>query len=229
MTTVRRYDPADFRLGRHVVHDERSRSFVSRETVDRSLWRDKAVRIYDPYPNPDQCHGECTFVAKAMQLNAVGNRVTGRVLKMDTVHKGYALATTLDPFPGTFLENGSGEDTGSSGLASAKAAILLGLGGEYRWQFNADEVIEQVMRGRVVSVGTRWDYNMFHQDHQGRITPGGGEAGGHQWVVRGYDRDRDWAMGRCWWGEYRDFWISRPHLQELLEDFGDAHVQDVIA
>ena len=82
------------------------------------------------------------------------------------------------------------------------------------------------MGGMCVSVGTRWDESMFTPDANGVIHPGGATAGGHQWTVRGYNAKRDMLMGRCWWGEFRDFWISRSDLAALLADNGDAHVQE---
>jgi hypothetical protein len=125
----------DIRLGRTIVHDPASRGFAMRATVDRSTWHSKTIRVYDPVPNPNQCHGECTFVAESVMFNAVGNRKSGVVLGMDTAHRGYSLATTLDPFAGSWTAP-TWDDTGSSGLAAAKAAQQLGLGGEYRWIFN---------------------------------------------------------------------------------------------
>lgn len=213
---------APFALGRHVNHDEQSKAFAVAATVDRSTWRDKAIRIYDPLPNPNQCHGECTGCAKSMQMNAVGNRVKGVVLKMDDAHKLYHLATTLDPWEGTWQP----DDTGSSGLAAAKAAQQLGLGGEYRWLFNlADGVVQAIMNGHVVNCGTNWYYDMFNQNSSGLVVPGGGIAGGHEWSARGYDLSSDRVLGRCWWGTFRDFWIKRTDLADLLADNGDAHIQ----
>lgn len=209
-------------LGRQLLHDERSRAFPMTAAVDRSTWRDRSVRLYDPLPNPNQTIGCCTGVAKCCQLNAIGNRVLGRVLDMPDAERIYSENTKIDPWPGEWPP----DDTGSSGLASAKAAQLLSLAGEYRWIFGgADEVIQNVVEGRVISVGTWWYADMFNRDRDGRITPTGGRAGGHQYVIRGYDVDRDWALGRCWWGQYRDFWITRSDLDSLLRDGGDAHFQ----
>lgn len=217
------YEQQDHRLGRNVVHDPRSRNFPRRVAVDKSAWHDKAIRLYDPLPNPNQPRGNCTGCAKAMQFNAIGNRKMGVVLNMVDADTIYSIATGLDPWQGQWPPT----DTGSSGLASAQAAQQLGHGGTYRWLFGgADEVIQTVMDGEVVSVGTRWEYDMFNQDADGRIHLGGGEAGGHQWIVRGYDASRDWALGRCWWGGFRDFWITRSDLNTLLSDNGDAHVQE---
>jgi hypothetical protein len=209
-------------LGRHKVHDPRSRDFALPTTVDRSTWRTKAIRVYDPSPNPNQPNGCCTAVAKCVQLNAAGNRKPGRVLNMDDAQRIYARETVIDPFPGTFPP----DDTGSDGLSSCKVAVEEGLGGEYLWLFGgADEVVQNVMAGRVVSVGTSWYWNMFNTDADGRVSVSGDLAGGHQWSVRGYSRSRDWVLGRCWWGTFRDFWIARSDLDALLRDGGDAHWQ----
>lgn len=218
----------DPRLGRQVVHDPRSRRFARRITIDKSTWHDKAIRIYDPSPNPNQPVGCCTGVDKCVSFNAIGNRRHGTVLTMDDALKVYSLATTLDPWDGQYPP----DDTGSSGLAAAKAAQQLGWGGEYRWHFGgADEIVQSLMgtpdeMPTTVSVGSWWHYDMFQRDSDGRVHVGGGLAGGHEYTIRGYDADRDWLLGRCWWGDFRDFWIARADLDALLADDGDALVQD---
>ncbi len=211
-------------LGRNKVHDPRSRAFAMPVSVDRSLWKDKTIRIYDPLPNPNQSVGCCTGVAKASQLNAVGNRVTGRVLNMTDAERMYSRNSQIDPWPGSWLP----EDTGSSGLASAKTAVEFGLAGAYSWLFGgADEVVQNVVEGRPISVGTWWYWSMFNRDFQNRVTIDDqeGQAGGHQYLIRGYDLSSDMVLGRCWWGEFRDFWMSRADLDRLLRDGGDAHFQ----
>lgn len=210
-------------LGRQLVHDPKSRSFPARVTIDKSTWKTKNIRIYDPSVNPNQCHGECTGCAKSMEFNSVGNRVAGTVLNMDTAHKLYRFATILDPFEGEWPP----DDTGSSGLAACKAAKQAGLGGAYRWLFGgADEVVQTIMAGRVVNIGTWWYNGMFSPNSANVIAPTGGQAGGHQYIARGYDLSRDHVIIRCWWGSYRDVRIKRTHLHELLMDGGDAHIQD---
>ena len=167
-----------------------------------------------------------------MQLNAVGNRVKGRVLAMADAHRCYARSTEIDPWEGTFTFDPAtgrtgGDDTGSSGLASCKAAQEQGLGGSYYWVFGgADAVVQNIMDGRVVSIGTWWTESMFDLDADGRVVPAGEIVGGHQYAARGYDARRDWVLCRCWWGDtFRDFWISREDLHRLLMDGGDAHWQ----
>lgn len=209
-------------LGRNKVHDERSRAFPMRGAVDRSTWRDKEIRLYDPWPNPNQTVGCCTGVAKCHQFNAVGNRKMGQVLDMEDAERIYSRNTEIDPWDGSWPPT----DTGSSGLASAKTAQEFGLGGEYRWLFGgADEVVQNIVEGRAISVGTWWYWDMFEQNGDGLVSVSGGQAGGHQWIARGYDASRDWVEGRCWWGSFRDFWITRTDLDNLLRDGGDAHWQ----
>lgn len=210
-------------LGRQLVHDPLSKGFPTRTAIDKSKWITKSIRIYDPRVNPNQCHSECTACAKAMEFNAAGNRVKGVVLDMDDAHQIYHLTTTLDPFEGEWPP----DDTGSSGLASAKAAQRLGLGGEYRHVFNgADEVVQLIQEGSVVSVGTWWYDDMFRPNAKGVIEPTGPQVGGHQYAAHGYDAKQDVVIIRCWWGHYRDVRIKREHLNELILDSGDAHVQD---
>jgi hypothetical protein len=213
------------KLGRQLVHDTRSRAFAIPTAIDRTTWRDRLVRLYEPVPNPNQRVGCCTGVAKCSQFNTLGNRKIGRVLRMSDAERIYSRNTEIDPWEGSWEP----DDTGSSGLASCKTAQEFGLGGEYWWEFRgADGVVQNVMEGRVLSVGTWWTADMFVPDAQGRVRPTGGLAGGHQYVIRGYDVDRDWLMGRCWWGSFRDFWIARTDLDDLLRDGGDAHWQRAI-
>lgn len=210
-------------LGRQLVHDPRSKAFPTKVAIDKDSWVDKKIRIYDPRVNPNQCHSECTGCAKAMEFNAVGNRVAGVVLDMDNAHEFYHNASLLDPWKGSWPP----DDTGSSGLAAAKAAQKLGYGGEYRHVFGAaDEVVQLIQMGRVVNVGTWWYEGMFKPTSTGIIAPTGDQVGGHQYIARGYMHKLDLVLIRCWWGKYRDVLIHREHLNELLLDGGDAHIQD---
>lgn len=224
---------SDPRLGRHVDHDERSRSFALVAGVDRSAWVDRRVRVYDPSPNPNQTVGNCTVCAKAVQLNAAGNRLAGVRLSMGWAMLAYGWETAHDEFPGQYPP----DDTGSSGLAACKTAQHLGAGGQYQWIFGgADEVVANVMTGKVVNVGTAWYDDMFTgwRSYYGLpvVRPGGGVAGGHEWAVRGYSVSSDRVLARCWWGEpdgsldvHKDFWVARGDLEDLLQDQGDAHWQ----
>lgn len=220
----------DRRLGRQQVHDPASRSFaMERSTIplapiDQTLWRDTAIRIYDPVPNPNQPVGCCTGCAKAMEFNSVGNRRKGVVLGLPWALDNYRSNTRIDPFPGIWEP----DDTGSSSLAACKSAQLSNDGGEYRFDFRgADGVVNGICADRrVQNLGTWWTEDMFYPDSQGRIEPTGARVGGHQYIARAYWEARDWVKLRCWWGTgYRDVWIRRDHLNDLILDGGDVHTQ----
>ncbi len=219
IVTVPQHDP---RLGRFQEHHDASRAFALLSTIDRSSWGDKAVRLYDPLPNPFQVIGNCTGCAKAMEFNAVGNRITGFVKRMADADRLYSWASYNDQWPGGWPP----EDTGSSGIAVAKAAVASGEGGVYEWEFRgADGIVQNIQEGRVMSIGTWWYEGMFNPDSKGQIRPTGMKAGGHQYIARGYDESTDRVLIRCWWGSFRDAWISRTDLDALVRDGGDAHSQ----
>jgi hypothetical protein len=217
----------DIRLGRTVLHDEKSRGFAVPTEIDTTRWRSRTIRVYDPVPNPNQPNGCCTYVSKCMQGNAVGNRIRGVVLDMEVAQAGYIRETEIDPFPGKMPE----EDTGSNGLTSCKVAQERGEFGEYRWFLGSnaiDKIVQYLCTEETpipVSTGTIWTNGMFNRDSKGFIEPTGGIAGGHQYVYHGYIEPLDALEGLCWWGSWRRFLIKREHAGELLQDDGDAHIQ----
>jgi hypothetical protein len=157
-----------------------------------------------------------------MQLNSSGNRIAGQVLGMQAAHNFYHVATENDPFPYTWPP----VDQGSSGLASCIAAQKLGFGGEYRHVFGgADEVVQLIMEWNTVSVGTWWTEDMMTPNSKRVIEPTGKRVGGHQYLAHGYDKPNDMVIIRCWWGSFRDVFIKRSQLNDLILDEGDAHIQ----
>jgi hypothetical protein len=217
-----RLTPQDPRLGRAVVHDPRSRNYAAaRRAVVR---KDKAHRIYDPTPNPDQTIGNCTGVAECVMANTVGNRRLGVRLNMSTADKIYSRATQIDVFPGIWPP----VDSGSSGLAAAKAAVEQGIGTGYEWYFGIDAVLDG-LQTRPISIGTWWPEGMFERDINLRVRPTGQKLGGHQWTLRAHWPSSSRTIGQqlvegiCWWGSYRALRMTVDDFAELLADDGDAH------
>lgn len=77
-----------------------------------------------------------------------------------------------------------------------------------------------------VIVGTTWTTGMFYPDANGRIRPTGRSAGGHCYLLRGYDREtrlvrlrNSWGRG---WGKLGDAFIHRRDLKRLLDGDGEA-------
>jgi hypothetical protein len=214
----------DFRLGRHVEHDPRSRAYAvtTRRVTTVKSFRHK---VFDPTPTPNQRIGCCTGVDQCVRADARGNRVRGEILGMDVAVSIYRRATVLDAFPGSYPPN----DTGSSGLAAAKAAKEAGIIDRYEWIFGGIDQVLETLRERPVGVGTVWYNDMFNPDPRTLlVSPTGGVAGGHQWSVIGWSQRYDAFEGFCWWGpDFGSggmFRIRKQHLAHLLADDGDAHV-----
>lgn len=212
-------------LGRNIVHDPKSkdhRASVPRQVLSTPL-RTVQHRRYDPTPEPRQSIGNCTMVAECMMGNTVNNRIRGEVLDMEIADKGYARATQLDPWPYEYPPH----DTGSSGLAAAKAAVEIGISTKYEWYFGVEHIL-QGLQTRPISFGGYWYYDMFNATKdKPLVTPTGGKAGGHQWVLSGYNAERELIVGECWWGAgfgiNGRFYMTVPQFRILVEDDGDAH------
>ena len=147
----------------------------------------------------------------------------GKVLNMQDALDGYSLATKLDPFQGTWPPT----DTGSSGLAAAKAAVQLGIAEKYIWYFSVDDVL-LALQEHPISFGGAWYYDMFNATRTNPVVrPTGSIAGGHQWVLSGYRAKEELIVGECWWGQSFGlngrFYISVDDFRSLMEDRGDAH------
>jgi hypothetical protein len=215
----------DDRLGRHVEHDPQSRSYAVDYPRSTTVTRSFRHKIYGPSPTPRQTLGNCTGVDQCVRADARGNRVRGAVLNMDNAVAVYKRATQLDPFPGTYPP----DDTGSSGLAAAKAAQEQGIIDRYEWVFGGVDQLLETLRDHPVGVGTRWDNGMFNPEPGSYlVTPGGSVAGGHQWSIIGWAERYQAFEGFCWWGPDFGangmFRIRKQHLADLLADDGDAHI-----
>lgn len=204
-------------LGRKVWHDERSRNFVAAMATDL---RPVTHRRYGPVLKQEI--GACTGFAAAGALNSSPLRLNARDLwdAQDSV-RWYSRATELDPFDGVYPP----VDTGSSGLAVAKALLEEKVIAGYLHAFGLDQVLAALVLGPVL-VGTDWTQNMFAVDAKGYLGRDGASAGGHQYLLRALDPKRS-RVGilNSWgreWGNHGRAWMSFEHLGELLAMRGDA-------
>lgn len=219
---VIRIEQQDPRLGRHVVHDPRSRNFAFRgaEAPKRKFRH----RLYNPRPNLNQPRGNCTGCAACMVSNAAGNRVAGSVLGMGTADKIYSRATELDPWPGSWPPS----DTGSSGLAAAQAAVELGIASHYEWVFGGHDELLAAVAVKPVSIGTWWYEGQMRPDPETlMIRPTGRKVGGHQFILYGWDPYYQAYDLHCWWNGWGDKGRARIHKDDvaaLRADDGDVHL-----
>lgn len=206
-------------LGRIVEHDERSKMFQARQaTAQRSvLWGHHA-------PVLDQGNiSSCTGNATAQLINTdpfAHSRKAGYLGEKDA-QALYHEATILDGYPGTWPP----EDSGSSGLAVAKAGVKAGYFTGYKHAFGFTHFCAALQLQPVI-VGTSWHEGMFKPDSKGFVTPTGSVAGGHEYLALGISYEtktltflNSWSSG---WGLGGRFLMSFTDFTKLLAERGDV-------
>lgn len=222
---IRERIPArDRRLGRHVHHDSRSRSFAWRPTGALPLVSTQHIRHV---PVLDQGSlGSCTGNA------AIGCMGTGlfytTVSANDPYHALneadavalYSRATQIDPWAGSYPP----DDTGSDGLSVAKVLVEAGMISGYLHPFGLAAALDALMHQPIIT-GTNWLNSMFDVTPEGLVIPAGGIAGGHEYVADGYDDVRGWVwFTNSWgsWGKAGSFAMEAEAWGRLLEQDGDV-------
>ena len=226
------------RLGRHVEHDDRSRDYAF--TVPRKL----AVQPLQPVqhqryiPILDQGEiGSCTGNAgegAAGTAPAFAAIPAGCAARPDPGNGAgdesqalslYSHATELDNIPGTYPPT----DTGSTGIAAAKAMMQAGLISGYQHTFTLSDALAAL---QIVPLmfGINWYTSFDMPDANGlvTITPGATVRGGHEVLATELVADRQligfdnsWSMS---WGLQGRFYMSFADADRLLGEQGDVIV-----
>jgi len=211
-------------LGRFVEHDERSRQFPASTLPLRTVtWAHHG-------PVLDQGNlGSCTGNAMSQCLNTDPFRAPLEaagipLLDESTAVAIYSWATHSDSYPGFFPPT----DTGSSGLAVAKAATRLGYLTRYHHAFGLAHTLGALSAGPVL-IGIPWLEGMFDPDPDGYLHPTGEVAGGHELVLVGLDTAKQDVTGINSWGENWGpiggaFKLHWDDLAALLSADGDCTV-----
>lgn len=200
-------------LGRRVEHDPRSRAFAfvpPRKVALRTL----AHRSYG-LPLDQGNLGSCTGNAAAGAVNTDPvHKIGGRVLAEADAVSLYEAATRLDPWPGEYPP----DDTGSSGLAAAKAAVQAGFVRQYRHAFGLEDALQALQHVPVIT-GVDWYDGMFDPTKDGFVHPTGEIAGGHEFLVRGYvAAKRPYVLCMNSWGEE---WGMAGKFKLFVDEWGD--------
>jgi hypothetical protein len=208
------------RLGRHLHHDPRSLAYVRPESAAPPADVLHAERI----PILDQGDtGSCTGNAETGML---GTEPFYSVLPTGTtLNEAYArdvlyhLATTLDPYPGTYPPT----DTGSDGLSVSKAAKSLGLIGGYTHATSLASCWTMIGDAPFI-FGCNWYEGMDDPDVHGNVEVSGQVRGGHEVCFVGYAAGK-WKVRNSWgegWGDAGHFELTDDQAARLLSEQGDA-------
>jgi hypothetical protein len=226
-------------LGRHLHHDPRSRRYAFRaapSTPLRSVHWERAVPIFDQGDT-----GSCTGQAAAGWLATANALRPGLTDSADPIFPGamrvpvgeelaldiYRWNTRNDPYDGTWEP----DDTGSDGLTAAKALVSMGAADSYAHAFDVQSVLAALQVGPVL-VGTNWYSGMFEPVNDGVINGvveiSGEVAGGHEYLLVGYDVDttlvtlaNSWGPG---WANDGYAYMTVETLTRLLAEDGDCTV-----
>lgn len=210
------------KFGRLVQHDPRSRAFrvsrgagVAPKTV---AWPNKA-------PVLDQGElGSCTGHAMAHWENSM-RAVEGVSdwLGNSEALELYSEATSIDEYPGKYPP----EDTGSSGLAVAKAAVNQGYISAYRHAFGLLDTLTALQSSPVI-IGSLWFQGMNEPDKVGFLRVMGESLGGHQYALLGCDVENEYVtVLNSWsadWGDNGTAKLLFTDLSTLLDAQGDVTV-----
>lgn len=216
---------ADYGLGRKVSVDERDHGYLMTAAVAPTA---EAARPPYRYWYPNGMWGDqgptprCVGFAWGHYLedgpitHAPLAPGSGWIFNPDDI---YREAQLLDVWPGENYD-------GTSVRAGAKALQRRGLVGSYYWAWSLDAVLDALAFAGPVVVGTRWYQTMFSPDEHAMIRIGGGIAGGHAYVLDGYNLGREVvriknSWGRSW-GNKGFAYISFDDLERLLNEGGEA-------
>lgn len=206
------------RLGRHVEHDPRSRSYAVQAA---SLGTLTSVRHRRLVPIYDQGNlGSCTGQACA---GALSTAPFGHRYREASAVRFYSQATKLDDDPATYPPT----DTGSTGLAVAKVALARKLCSSYQHAFSLEAALTALQTGSVM-LGLAWKTGCDTPDSSGLIRWTGSVRGGHEIELDENDVEgrrvgfpNSWGKG---WGVNGRAYMSWDDLAAALADSGDITV-----
>ena len=210
----------DKRLGRHVMHDARSREF----TAPRAPQVVSVTHAATGLPLNQGQIGSCTANALCGALNSAPDFTAGTPLTEANAVQVYELETKLEgqPYPPN--------DPGGSGLMVCKAAKQMGLISSYQHAFGVQHALEALVL-RPVITGINWYTSFDHPDPQSglvEIASGATVRGGHEIVADQIDASNRlvwlWNSWGAGWGVGGRFCMSFDTWDQLLKERGDATV-----
>jgi hypothetical protein len=207
-------------FGRLLVEDPRDRLFALRPLADARAAAAPTPRDeWQMIARPLDQGNEGTCVGHGWRHWMQCAPVVQQLPKSDPLATQiYDLATLVDEWDG----NERDRQFGTSVRAGAQVLRGLGYINEFAWEYTLDGAIKWLQFGGPLVMGTDWYNSMRDTDTQGylRVDPASGLAGGHCWVINGYDDEL--GLFRCinsWgtaWGRRGRFFLTRAGLSTLI-------------
>ena len=208
------------RLGRHVLHDPRSRDFVA----PRAPKIVSVTHASTGLPLDQGQIGSCTANALCGALDSAPDNTSGQTYDEAQAVTLYELETKMEgqPYPPN--------DPGGSGLMVCKAAKQLGWISAYHHAFDVQHALEALVL-RPVITGVSW-YTSFDTPDPAtglvEIAPGATVRGGHEFGADGIDADNELVWFWNSWGtvfaQGGRFCMKFTTWEQLLGEQGDVTV-----
>lgn len=204
-------------LGRHVEHDPRSWDYpTAKASALRTVVHKRRCAPFDQGEL-----GSCTGNAMAGLLMTDPFWRSGRHFTEKTAVKFYEYATRHDNIAGVYPP----DDTGSSGLAVAKAARADGYITAFRHAFGLNHALAALVIAPVI-IGVNWYSGFDTPDASGHVRIAGDVRGGHEFEIVGLDVDAHTVRAcNSWgssWGVGGYFTFSWDDFDRLLQEQGDV-------
>ncbi len=216
-------------LGRLVEHDERSRryAFNATKATLTSVHHERRVPVLDQGQL-----GSCTGNAMTGLLGTVPFFATLPTSALSATDAAadeqvavglYSDATKLDSYPGTYPPT----DSGSSGIAVAKAAKAKGWISGYQHTFDLNSALAALAVTPVI-IGINWYEGFDSPTAAGELSVAGSVRGGHEVVLDQLDVEhkRVW-LTNSWgtsFGQHGRAFFSWDTFSRLLSEQGDCTV-----
>jgi hypothetical protein len=205
--------PLAIRLGRRYAEDPGDKLFPM-----------SAVMATVPTPNSkhwtlgpqlDQLQTpRCVGYSTRQHLTASPHRYKKPSPSADEIYAG---AQANDEWPGTAYD-------GTSERGAMKYLQSLGIIASYHWAQDVEEACQFVLTTGPVMIGALWTNDMF-EPVNGFVKPTGAVAGGHEFVLSGYNHkqwrcyfDNSWGLK---WGVSGRFYMDRTDFEHLMANQGD--------
>lgn len=201
-----------FTMGRIVVPDERDRLFSMAAVAPKSA--PSAAKEWTVGPVLDQHQTpHCVAFAWAQFLQSEPIETVLKKLGGGAfISRLYTASRKLDGI--------TGHQGGSSVRGGAKAVQEDGRLTSYVWGHDVDTIRRFILSVGPVVMGTDWYEGMFDPTPDGYLVPSGHVAGGHAWLLVGYEPARDaFKMVNSWgagWGNNGTAFVRSGDLHTLL-------------